>query len=108
MNYGLNDNALSQIRQVFSKYSEVEKVLLYGSRAKGNFKPGSDIDLTCIGERLTQSILNKIENDIDDLLLPYTFDLSILKHVSNPDFIDHVNRVGIVFYQAAPDSLAIK
>lgn len=108
MNYGLKDNAIDKIRQVFARYPELEKVLLYGSRAKGNFKPGSDIDLTCIGERLTQSILNKIENDIDDLLLPYTFDISILKHISNPDFIAHVNRVGIVFYQASPGSLAIK
>jgi uncharacterized protein len=103
MNYGLNDIAIGQIRQVFARYPELEKVLLYGSRAKGNFKPGSDIDLTCIGERLTQSILNKIENEIDDLLLPYTFDISILKHVSNPDFIDHVNRVGIVFYERESD-----
>ncbi len=108
MNYGLKDNAIDQIRQVFARYPELEKVLLYGSRAKGNFKPGSDIDLTCIGEHLTQSILNKIENDIDDLLLPYTFDISILKHISNPDFIAHVNRVGIVFYQASAGSLTIK
>ena len=107
MNFGLNDNAIGQIRQVFARYSELEKVLLYGSSAKGNFKPGSDIDLTCIGERLTQSILNKIENDIDDLLLPYTFDISILKHVSNPDFIAHVNRVGIVFYERESNEITV-
>jgi predicted nucleotidyltransferase len=98
MEYGLNDTSIDQIRQVFSKYEELEQALLYGSRAKGNFKPGSDIDITLIGDRLNQQILYKIEDDIDNLLLPYTFDLSILKQVSNQDFIDHVNRVGIVFY----------
>ena len=98
MEYGLNDNTIDQIRQVFSRYQELEQALLYGSRAKGNFKPGSDIDLTFIGDRLNQKILNKIEDDMDDLMLPYTFDLSILKKISNQDFIEHVNRVGIVFY----------
>jgi predicted nucleotidyltransferase len=107
MDYGLKDNVIGQIRQVFTQYPELETVLLYGSRAKGNFKPGSDIDLTCIGERLTQSILNKIENDIDDLLLPYTFDISILKNISNPDFIDHVNRVGLVFYERKSNVVSV-
>lgn len=98
MDYGLNDHTIDQIRQVFSRYQEIEQALLYGSRAKGNFKPGSDIDLTLIGDQLNQKILNHIEDDIDDLMLAYSFDLSILKQVSNQDFIDHVNRVGIVFY----------
>ncbi|HEY3370306.1 MAG TPA: nucleotidyltransferase domain-containing protein [Prolixibacteraceae bacterium] len=98
MEYGLNENTIDQIRQVFSRYPEIGQALLYGSRAKGNFKTGSDIDLTLIGDQLNQKILNKIEDDIDELMLPYSFDLSILKQVSNQDFVDHVNRVGIVFY----------
>ena len=98
MQYGLKDSVIHQIRQVFSRYEELEQALLYGSRAKGNFKPGSDIDLTLIGEGLNQKILTKLEDDIDDLMLPYTFDFSILKQVTNDDFIDHVKRIGIVFY----------
>lgn len=99
MNFGLGDNTIEKIRQVFFLYPEIEKALIYGSRAKGNFKAGSDIDITFIGEKLTQNIVNRIEDDIDDLLLPYTFDFSILSNVSNPDFIEHVNRVGKLFYQ---------
>lgn len=98
MHYGLTDNVINQIRQVLSRYEELEQALLYGSRAKGNFKPGSDIDLTLTGDGLNQRILNKMEDELDDLMLPYTFDLSILKQVTNPDFTDHVKRVGIVFY----------
>lgn len=52
-----------------------------------------------MGEGLNRSILNKIDDDLDDLLLPYSFDLSILKEVTNTDFLAHVNRVGIVFYE---------
>lgn len=99
MKYGLTDTTIQKILQVFIKYPEIEKVLIYGSRAKGNFRNGSDIDLTFIGDRLTQSILFQIEEDIDDLLLPYSFDLSILKNITNSDFIAHVNRVGLVFYE---------
>jgi uncharacterized protein len=99
MNHGLSHSIVDQIKSVFVKYPELEKVLIYGSRAKGNFKPGSDIDLTFIGDGLNQTMLNKIDDEIDDLMLPYTFDLSILKNVSNTDFIAHVERVGIVFYE---------
>ena len=99
MDYGLKNSSIEKIRHVFARYPELEKAIIYGSRAKGNFKTGSDIDITFIGEGLTQSIVNRIEDDIDELFLPYNFDLSILKHVSNPDFLAHVNRVGVVFYQ---------
>jgi predicted nucleotidyltransferase len=108
MNFGLKNTSIDQIIKVFTKYPELEKVLIYGSRAKGNFKPGSDIDLTFIGDGLNQSILNKIEDDIDDLFLPYTFDLSILKHISNDDFIAHVSRVGIVFYERGINAVSVK
>ena len=73
--------------------------MLYGSRAKGNYKNGSDIDLTLYGgDNLTTEILYHIMNDIDNLLLPYTFDLSIFRKMSDPDIIDHIMRIGIVFY----------
>ncbi len=100
MKFGLKEQTIEQIISVFSRYPEVEKVTLYGSRAKGNYKNGSDIDLTFEGEGLTLSMLHKIDNDLDDLLLPYTFDLSIFKHIDNTDLIDHIKRVGIIFYEA--------
>jgi nucleotidyltransferase substrate binding protein (TIGR01987 family) len=78
--------------------SQIEAVILYGSRAKDNFKPGSDIDLTLIGNELNLTVLNKISLELDDLLLPYTFDLSLYHHIKQPDLIDHIQRVGKVFY----------
>jgi len=71
---------------------------LYGSRAKGNFKNGSDIDLTLKGDNISLTVLNSIVNQIDDLLLPYSFDLSIFNKITNPDLIEHISRVGLVFY----------
>lgn len=98
MSYGLTDEVIEAICCIFRNHPEVETATLYGSRAKGNFKPASDIDLTLTGEKLNTTVLNKISWELDDLLLPYTFDLSIFSQISNPELISHVNRVGIIFY----------
>lgn len=96
--YGLKQETIEAIQSVFQKYPEVSEVILYGSRAKGNFRTGSDIDLTLKGENLNLTVLHKIENDLDDLFLPYKMDLSLLHHIQNDELIEHINRVGQVFY----------
>ncbi|MBD2187944.1 nucleotidyltransferase domain-containing protein [Pseudanabaena mucicola] len=98
LRFGLKESTIDKIIAVFAKYPQIHKVILYGSRAKGNYRKGSDIDLTVIGE-ITYTDLAKIEDEIDDLFLPYTFDISIFSDIDNQDLIDHINRVGIVFYE---------
>jgi uncharacterized protein len=97
--FGLKENTIQQINKVFADYTEVEQVIIYGSRAKGNYKNGSDIDLTLKGWAVNSVVKMKIEHELDDLLLPYTFDLSRYNEISNPDLCDHIQRVGKVFYQ---------
>jgi len=85
MRFGLKEDVISSICSVFAEYPEIEKAVLYGSRAKGNFRNGSDIDLTLVGkDNLTLQKLYKIMEDIDDLFLPYSFDLSIFHQISDP------------------------
>lgn len=96
---GLSDNVIEAITQIFRKFPEVEKVVLYGSRAKGDFRKGSDIDLAIHGEKMDLAILYNIENEIDDLLLPYSMDISIHHKIENKDLMDHIDRVGILFYE---------
>ena len=98
MQYGLTNVCIEKILSVFKRHAEIDEALLYGSRAKGNFQPGSDIDLTLKGEGLNLALLNKISLELDDLMLPYTFDLSIYRHIENKDLLDHIQRVGRVFY----------
>src|SRR5690606_18821108 len=98
-NSGLTKEEITSIRAVFSKYQQVEEVLIYGSRAMGNFKPASDIDLTLIGKDIDLSLQTKIEFDLDDLMLPYKFDISIYDKITNPEFLDHINRVGKEIYK---------
>ena len=99
MQYGLKKESIEKVNRIFAQYDKIEEVILYGSRAKGNYKPGSDIDLTLKGKELNLKLLNKISLEFDDLLLPYTFDLSIYHHIKQPDLIDHIMRVGKVFYK---------
>lgn len=97
--FGLKVHTIQAIQQVFAHYPALEKALLYGSRAKGNYRTGSDIDLTLEGENLNLSTLQKIENDLDELMLPYKIDISLLKHIKNPELLEHIARIGIVFYE---------
>lgn len=97
--FGLKEETLRKIRSVLADHPEVEKATLYGSRAKGNFKKGSDIDLTLLGgEGLTMRVLYRIMDELDDLLLPYMIDLSIFRQTQDQDVVDHIERVGKVFY----------
>ncbi len=96
--YGLSSETIKKLHDVFQLYPDIEQVLLYGSRAKGNYHPGSDIDFAMIGEKIDYSQLLKIDCDLDDLLLPYKIDICLYCQIKNPDLIDHIKRVGIVFY----------
>lgn len=103
MNHGISDIQINQLLKIFSSFPEIEKVILYGSRAKGEYQTGSDVDIVLYGEKLTKSDLNKIDIAIDDLLLPWFFDISIYHQISNNDMLDHIERVGIVIYQRTQD-----
>lgn len=98
MKYGLTDAEIDKICQVFSQYEKVEKVILYGSRAKGTYKPFSDVDITLVGENLTRSDLNAVVLALDDLLLSYEFDVSILSQLKNDELMEHILRVGVTIY----------
>ncbi len=95
---GLDIEIIDKLKKIFMGFPDIERVILYGSRAKGNYKNGSDIDLTLIGQNLDLNILYRTEDKIDDLLLPHSFDLSLFKDIENKDLIEHINRAGVDFY----------
>jgi predicted nucleotidyltransferase len=102
MNHGLSDQTVERIVTVLAHYPEIEKAVLYGSRAKGNYRNGSDIDLTLFGDGLNFSLLTRLDNELDDLLLPYKFDISVFANLTHPDLIDHIRRVGVALYEKGP------
>ena len=101
MQYGLSEETIEKICSVLSQHPSVEKAVLYGSRAKDTFRPGSDIDLCLYGAAITLSELGDIDSELDDLLLPYTFDLLIFDALNHTALREHIVRVGKTFYVKA-------
>lgn len=98
LRFGLPAHTISAIQNVFARHPAVQQVVLYGSRAKGNYRPGSDIDLSILGDGVSLSELFSLESELDDLLLPYKIDLSLYRQIDNPELLEHIQRVGVPFY----------
>jgi len=100
--YGLSSDTLSRIEAECSKVQAIEKVVLYGSRAKGNYRTGSDIDITLFGDNLTlANSVYPLMDRLDELCLPYSFDISIFNYIDNKNLVEHINRVGKTIYLIA-------
>jgi predicted nucleotidyltransferase len=97
LKFGLKIQTIDTLVSVFNKYSQIKNIIIYGSRAKGNFRHGSDIDICLIAPDLNLTDLLKIENEIDDLLLPYKMDLCLYHMIDNQDLINHIDQVGLKF-----------
>jgi predicted nucleotidyltransferase len=100
--YGLLLGAISAIQQVLAADREVERAILYGSRAIGRHRPASDFDLTLIGAAITPHTIARIEAELDDLHLPWMVDLSRLSDLSHPPLGAHIARVGELLDEREP------
>lgn len=99
MKFGLSEETIAKFHSVFNKHSNVEMVLIYGSRAKGDYQNGSDIDLTLIGAGIDREIRSKIAQDIDNLNTPYSVDISLYNDIKNENIKSHIKRIGKIFFQ---------
>ena len=95
MNVGIPPKHLTQIRAIFQKHSQIIDVILYGSRAKGTHRPGSDIDIAVKGHAIDGRLLAQIAADYDALYLPWKLDLCVYEQIANPELRAHIDRVGI-------------
>ena len=95
--YGLDYSTRQKIKQVPGKHHDIDEVIIYGSRAMGNYRPGSDIDISLKGENLTLHELNRIVQELDELDLPYQMDVSIYHQIDNAELVEHIDRVGVGF-----------
>ncbi len=94
MNTGIEPQHFGKILKIFQKYSQIKKVILFGSRAKGNYRTGSDIDVALKGKNLDSRLLTQIGMDYDALDLPWKLDVIIYDRIENTDLKDHIDRVG--------------
>lgn len=101
MRFGLSDTVIEELQDVFRRHANIEKVLIFGSRSKGNYRAGSDIDLALIGKNIDYQQILDIYTEIDDLELLYSIDLLDYQTKAGTPIGDHIDRVGQVFYEAA-------
>jgi predicted nucleotidyltransferase len=99
--FGLSPRIVGAIRQILADFPEVEKAVLYGSRAKGTYKPGSDIDLALFGERLTAAIRGRIAARLEESSIPHCVDLALYAELDHAPLREHITRVGVVLYERA-------
>lgn len=99
--FGLTDQDIKTITAVLGRYPAVETASIFGSRAKGTFRRGSDVDIALKGPNLTYRTVAEISDFLnEETIMPYHFDILSYHVIDNPDLIDHIDRVGIVFYTA--------
>jgi len=99
LRHGLSQGAVDRITRVLARFPDVEQAILFGSRAKATHKPGSDIDLALVGAGLDWRIVGKIDDALDDLLLPHRFSLIVYDGTTDPEVAAHIQRVGIPLFQ---------
>ncbi|GAB3332434.1 hypothetical protein GCM10027299_38920 [Larkinella ripae] len=98
--FGLQEKDLQAILEVLGRQPEIEKAYLFGSRANGNFRNGSDVDLALKGRLLDLGIINRINYLLnEESILPYRFDLLNYHTLTNQALIDHIDRVGVEIYR---------
>jgi len=96
---GLPEEQTECIRKILSSCIHLKKAVLFGSRAMGTNRPGSDIDTALYGENLTIHDKISLMTRIDDLDLPYETDIIHIQNITNQDLLAHITRVGKVIYE---------
>jgi len=99
MNFGLRDKDLDNIIKTMQQFSEIKKAAIFGSRAKGNYKPGSDVDIAIWGNDISFTTLSRINAILEEESpMPYFFDIVDYSHLSHQELKSHIDRAGIIFY----------
>lgn len=98
MQFGLPDDVLPKLLAVLSSNQKIRQVTLYGSRVKGNWRRGYDIDLCLDGDALNLKDLDELDSAIDSLLLPWKVDIAVRQQIDNPKLIAHIERAGVTLF----------
>ena len=98
--FGIYDKELDMIISVLNKYPQIERAKIFGSRAKGNFKRYSDVDIAVFGDS-AHDLSRDISYDLDDLYIIYKCDVLHYEKTYSTEIKEHIDRVGVVFYERA-------
>lgn len=104
--YGLTSEDMREIKQVFTRFPTVDEVVIFGSRAKGTHRPGSDVDLALKGNIDSTTVAQISDLLNEESTMPYAFDLVAYDTIVSKNLKEHINRVGTVLYSAVEDALS--
>lgn len=97
MRYGLPEEHIKIILDYIARYSEIEEAVLFGSRALGTYKPGSDVDIALKGDKVDSFLTAHLKSQIEEeTCLPYFFDFVAYSKLSHKDLIKHIDDCGVV------------
>lgn len=98
--FGISEKSYSILYNSFKNYQEIKQANIFGSRALGNYKKGSDIDLVLYGQDIKEQIVNELRTYLNqDTIIPYKIDLLIFDQIENQQLIDHINKCSKIFYR---------
>ncbi len=98
MDTGLSQRDKLTIKDILSKYPEIKAVRLFGSRAKGNFKPGSDIDLVIMNKQVDLITILRLLSAFEESTLPYIVDVMLYPILQDSSLKEQIDRISISFY----------
>jgi len=99
--FGISEKSERLLMDEFAKYAEISEVLIFGSRAKGNFKNGSDIDLAIKGDLCSDLLAFNLSSIFNEKLpIPYHIDIVNYDTIESNELKQHINRVGKLFFKA--------
>jgi uncharacterized protein len=96
--FGLTERDTKTMRDIIDQYPEVRRVVIFGSRAKGTFAQGSDIDLAIMNSGVTEAVITRMKSAFQESTLPYFIDVINYPALQHPDLKNHIDRVGKAFY----------
>lgn len=100
MKFGLKDFELKYIIDNIKRFKEIEKAVIFGSRAKGNFEPSSDVDISIYGKNITFDTVSALHAMLEEQgPLPYFFDIVDYTNLKHRKLKEHIDRVGIVIFE---------
>lgn len=105
--YGLTDRDMKTIQSILQSCPEINSVHLFGSRAKGNHRLGSDVDLAIMNEGVSEKSISKLRDQFEESTLPYRIDLVDFNKLKKREFIEHIERVGVPFYTADEEEVIV-
>ncbi len=99
MSIGLTKRDIATIQGIFRNHPEVTLVYTFGSRAKGTYKTGSDIDLAVMNSGVSFDAICAIKGELEESSLPYSVDVVNYPELQNEELKEHIDRVGVEFYK---------